>query len=82
MIGVKSRGQKAVGNIFFTLLYRGFMMSAINLGLNLIPNKTNHDKITSNITIYDISSNKTIIAIKIIIFYLFILLNQDSAAFS
>lgn len=67
-IGVKSNGQIAVGMILFTLLYKGSIISAINFGLKFIHIKGNHDKITSNITIYEIISIKTIIAIKKVIF--------------
>lgn len=50
-IGVKSKGQKFVGIIFFTKLYIGSIISAINWGLKFIPKTQIQDKITSIITI-------------------------------
>lgn len=66
-IGVKSKGPKVVGRVFLTFKYIGSIISAMNLGLILNHNKFIHDKITSNITIYDIISNKIINAKSIVI---------------
>jgi hypothetical protein len=81
-IGVKSIGQIDVGIIFLIFLYKGSIISHINLGLIFNQNIVNQDKITSNITKYDIISKNITIAISICIFYFFIFLNQSSAAFS
>jgi hypothetical protein len=82
IIGVKSTGHIVVGNIFLTVLYKGSIISAINLGLILNQNKVNHDKTTSNIIIYETISKNIMIVNSNCIFYFFILLNQFSAAFS